>query len=220
MSSQDTPKIQAAIRERTGTRYATRLREEGKLPAVIYGHQQDPVSVSVNAKELKDILHQNAHLIEVVQGSDTQACLVKDVQWDHLGSTIIHVDLTRVDLTDTVTVEIELVFTGEAIGLKEDNTIIEHPTTHIEIECRVSDIPDEITIDVSELNVGDSITVADLKLADGLTCTTNEESVLAVVHEVKEVEEEETEATEGDAEPEVIGREGGDDDNDDEKSDD
>lgn len=214
MSKNATPQIEAAPRQRTGSRYAARVREQGKLPAVIYGHKQDPVSVSLDAKRFNDIIHHHAHLLEVVHDGQTESCLIKAVQWDHLGSSIIHVDLTRVDLNETVTVEIELTFTGDAPGLKEDeNAIVEHPNTSIEIECVVTNIPDEIKVDISGLHVGDTLSVADLTLPEGVTAMTSEETVVAAVRIVEEVPEEDLETgDEEGAEPELIGREGDDED--------
>src|SRR5690554_1476781 len=102
MATKEMPKLKTEARERLGTRYARRLRAEGKLPAVVYGHEQEPVSVTVDAGELQDILHSHAHLVEVDIAGQTGPCLIKDVQWDHLSTTIIHVDLTRVDLSEEV----------------------------------------------------------------------------------------------------------------------
>ena len=123
MVTHDIPTLESQLRERTGSRYAQRARAEGSMPAVIYGHGQDPVHITVNTKAFTDILHHEAHLIDVVIDGKSEHCLVKDVQWDYLGREIIHVDLARVDLKEEVEVEVELQLTGDAIGLKEDGTL-------------------------------------------------------------------------------------------------
>jgi large subunit ribosomal protein L25 len=173
---------------------------------VIYGHGVAPAHVSVNVKELTELMHDNAHLLEVVIGDTTESCLIKEVQWDHLGSHIIHVDLTRVDLSETVQVEVELTFKGEPEALKEPGAIMEHPNTTIEIECRADSIPHELLVDVSNLGVNETITVADLALPEGIACTMHAETVVAVIRIVEELPDEDDVAVEGAAEPEVIGR--------------
>jgi len=153
MSAATQPKIKAEVRERTGTRYAARTREAGKLPAVIYGHKQDPVSIAVDSKAMIQLLHDNAHLIEVEVAGKTEPCLVKDIQWDYLGSTILHVDLARVDLTEEVAVEIEIELVGDAIGLKEVGAMIEQNTSKIQIKCRADAIPEKLTAEIGRAHV-------------------------------------------------------------------
>ncbi|MEX0774964.1 MAG: 50S ribosomal protein L25 [Phycisphaeraceae bacterium] len=206
MATTTIPKIKVHKRERTGSRYAARLREKGQLPAVVYGHGQEPLHVSLDAKEMDHLLHQHTHILEVEADGKTEPCLIKDVQWDHLGSTVVHVDLARVDLSESVTVEVDLVLVGEAPGLKETGAILEHPVAVIEIECLATQIPQNIKVDVSALNAGDVITVADLKLPEGVTTTLDEDTVLATVTIVQEAVEEVIAPAAGGEEPEVIGR--------------
>ena len=206
MPTQQIPRINVEVRDRIGTRYAQRLRRAGRLPAVIYGHKQEPVHVSLDALEVAELLHHNTHLVEAVLADKTEPCLIKQVQWNHLGSQVVHVDLTRVDLSETVTVPVELELVGEAVGLKEAHSIMEHPFSEIEIECRAAEIPEKITLDVSALKVGESLTVADLQLPDGVRCVLDDDVVLATVRVMTaEPQVEEVELAEG-AEPQVIGK--------------
>lgn len=208
MSTATQPRIKADVRDRTGTRYAARVRAQGKLPAVIYGHKQDPVHIAVNASELIELLHHNAHLIEVEVAGKSEPCLVKDIQWDHLGSKIIHVDLARVDLTEEVQVEIEVELTGEAVGLKEIGALLEQSHNTIQVKCRADAIPERLTHDVSELGVGDSLLVSGLTLPAGVTAVSDPDTLIAHLSvtkiEVEEVEEETV--AEGEDQPEVIGK--------------
>lgn len=204
MATHEIPELDAHVRTATGKRPASRLRKEGQLPAVVYGHGKDPVHVAVDSKKLNHLLHEQAHLLTFNIDGNKDSVLIKDVQWDYLGDTIIHADFTRVDLSETVTVEIEIEFVGEAIGLKENGTYIEHPTTSIEVECRADSIPSSVPVDVSELTVGNTITVADVKLGDGVTAASDGDTVLAAIHmAAAEEETDDDDATE--AEPEVIG---------------
>lgn len=206
MATQKIPEVEAEVRDRVGSRLAQRIRKDGRLPAVIYGHKQQPLHVSLDHRHVSDLLHRNTHLIEIVVGSQTpEPCLIKDVQWDHLGSAIVHLDLARVDLAEKVTVSVSLELVGDAVGLKEAHTILQRSVNEITIECRASDIPDKLQADISELNVGDTLTVAQLQLPAGITTTLGPETVVAMVSIVN-VEPEEEEGVTADAiEPEVIG---------------
>lgn len=205
MSTATQPTINAEVRERTGTRYAARIRADKKIPAVIYGHKQDPVHVAVDAKEMIALLHHNAHLIEVSVSGKTEPCLVKDLQWDHLGKNIIHIDLARVDLSEEVEVEIEIELVGDAIGLKEAGAMLDQASSTVTVKCRADAIPESLTHDVSEMGVGDSLLVSGLTLPAGVTAASDPDTLIAHLTIAKAATEEEEEATEGGDEPEVIG---------------
>lgn len=205
MATQQLPKIEGQTRSGLGSRQTAKIRSQGRLPAVVYGHKQDPTHISFDQKEINDLLHQHAHLVEVVVGSKTEPCLIKDVQWDYLGSNILHLDLARVDLTEQVTIEVDLVLTGEPVGLKESGAFLQHGLDQLEISCLASQIPDQIKVDISELGVGGQITVADLKLPAGVTATSDGETLVAAIQIVAE-EVEPIEGEAGEAEPEVIGK--------------
>lgn len=206
MAKREIPKIKVQSRERLGSRYAARLRGTGQLPAVIYGHEQTPAHVSVDAMEIKQLLHKNTHLVEAVLDSKAEPCLIKDVQWNHLGSEIVHLDLTRVDLTERVKVDVRIQLTGEAIGLKEAGAILEQPVTEIEVECLATEIPDAIKADVSHLKVDEALLAGQLKLPEGVTTTLDPETIVAAIHVVAEEVIEPTAPAEGATEPEVIGK--------------
>ncbi len=206
MSTSTQPRIQAEVRDRTGKRYAARVRAEGKLPGVIYGHKQDPVHVAVDSKELVDLLHHNAQLIEVEVAGKADPCLVKDIQWDYLGKQIIHVDLTRVDLSEEVEVEVQIELIGEAVGLKEVGTLLDLNSNTVLVKCRADAIPEKITHDVSEMGIGDSLLVSGLSLPAGVTAASDADMLIAHLSVTKIAEEEEETVDEGTTdEPEVIG---------------
>ena len=200
------PFIDVQPRDRLGSRDSARLRNAGRLPAVMYGHKKQPLHVTMDRKQFHDLLHNQVHLLEVIAESDRQPCLIKEVQWNHLGSQIIHVDLTRVDLTERVTVSVELQLTGEAEGLKEAGAILEHPLNQLEIECQAANIPSSITADITELGVGASMTIAQIQMPEGVTAMGDPSTVIASISVLaEEADDEETpEAAEG--EPEVIGK--------------
>lgn len=209
MASSKIPSIQVQKRDKLGSRYAARLRQGGRLPAVIYGHGQEPLHVSLDRKELVDLLHTRARLLEAQVDTQKQPVLVKEVQWDHLGTDLIHLDLTRVDLTEKVTVKVPLQFAGDAEGLKEEGAILERPVTELEVECVVTEIPDQIKVDVSALKVGDALTVKDIKLPEGVVSKLDPETVVATISIVQEEVVEVVPTAEGAAEPEIIGKKAG-----------
>ena len=200
------PEIEVESRDQMGSRPSMRLRAAGRLPAVIYGHKQDPVHVTMDQKQFTDLLHRQTHLLEVSMGSSSESCLIKDVQWNHLGSEILHVDLTRVDLTERVTVNVQLELAGEAVGLKETGAILEHPLSEIEIGCEAANIPASIRVDVSGLEVAGSIYVRDIEFPEGVVPETDPDTVIASIRVLAEEAEEEPIAETTEGEPEVIGR--------------
>ncbi len=206
MATQQIPRLEAELRERHGTRYSRRLRKTGQLPAVVYGHKQDPAHVAVNGEAVTDLLHRHAHLVEVAVNGQAEPCLIKDVQWDHLGSTIVHVDFARVDLTEKVEVEVEVVLFGDAKGLKEAHTFLDQQLKALEVRCLATDIPEVIRVDVSDLAAGESLTVSDLQLPQGVEAVSPPEAVVASIHLAAAAEPEvETLPAEGAAaEPEVL----------------
>ena len=195
--SHERPTLKAENRDRIGSRYARRLRTAGKLPAVVYGHGQDPAHVAVDHDELIHALHTGAHLIELAAGSANEVCLIKDVQYDYLGTDIIHVDLTRVD---------PIVVHGEddSPGLKAAGAFLSQHMVDIEVICRADSIPDEITVDISALDVDGSVSVADLTLPTGVKVETDADSLVLAIEIAKEEEEEGTTEGADGAEPEVL----------------
>lgn len=201
-----TPQLAASKRERLGTRYSRRLRRDGRLPAVVYGHQQEPLHITLDAHEFVDHLHTGAHLLEVRTDGQAETCLIKDVQYDHLGDTIIHVDLARIDLNEEVTVSVPLTLRGKdrSPGAKAPNSIVEQPIVDLEVRCLAVNIPDNIDVDISAMNLDDVIMVKDLKLPEGVTATEDPEAVVVSIQETKESVEEAIAPEAAGAEPEVL----------------
>jgi len=201
------PKIDGQVRDKLGSRYAARLRQDGRLPGVLYGHGQDPVHVSFDAHELDHVLHAHSQILEVKVDGKADACLIKDIQWDHLGREVVHVDLTRVDLSEKVTVEVEIELKGEPKDLEKPGAIMDTPTAMLEVECRADSIPEMLYLDVAEMQIGDSKAASEVPLPEGVELVTDPETVVAHISFVEEEEIEVPDTGTGDEEPEVIGRE-------------
>ena len=206
--SNETPQVKIELREKLGTRYAQRLRKNGRLPASIYGAGSDPVSVSVDEKEIITHLRHGSHVMELDNGDGSPATvLVKDLQFGYLGDNLIHIDFARVILTQVVKVNAKLEIIGQPTQSSEIGAMLEIIRPEIEIECMVKDIPGSILVDLS--TVEEVFTVGDLELPDGVKVMLDEARHIAHISFVKEevVEEPvEVETVEGEeSAPEVIG---------------
>jgi large subunit ribosomal protein L25 len=208
MSEATTVSINGKTRAALGKKGNKRARAEGWLPGIIYGHKQDPLAVLLPAKELTQALRHGAHLLTVNFDGGSEQVFVKDVQFDAMGSELLHVDLTRVDLNERVTATVPIVLRGTPKGAAEGG-VLEQILTEIDIECVVTQIPESLRVSVADLGIGDALHVSDLPLAEGMEPTVEAETAIAVVRELGEEPEEEGAAAEAEAgpmEPEVIGR--------------
>lgn len=199
--------ITAEPRDRTGSRYARRVREAGRLPAIVYGHKQTPEAVSLDAKETVRSITEGHKLFRITLPAGEDTVILKDIQFDHLGRDVLHIDLERVNLGERVQTTIAIKFKGESPGLKAAGAVFLHPTTEIEVECMVGNLEDAIIVDVSELGVNESIHASDIELPHQYELLTDPDAVLAAVMIQEEYEEETDEAAAADAEmaePEVI----------------
>lgn len=207
----DTVTLKAKIRQEAGSKAAARLRQQGQLPAIVYGHKKEPVSIMLGAHDFVEALHHGHRIFEVDINGSKDTLLVKDLQYDHLGKSVIHADLVRVNLSERVKVEVAIELRGTARGTHEGG-IVEDVMSHIEIECKVSDIPEVLAVNIKELGMGQAIHAGQIELPPDTKLVTDPDAVVAVCHEprvavVEEVPEGE-EVTEGaeeaPTEPEVI----------------
>jgi len=201
--------IKAQVRAPGGTRAAKRVRREGRIPAIVYGHKEMPVAVSLPERELLAALACGAHLVSLdIDGSANQ-CLIKEVQYDYLGDTPIHVDLTRVSLDERVKVTIPIELRGTPAGVS-DGGVLDQMLANLEVECVVTDIPESIRVRINELALNQTLHVGELDLPEGVTSLLPESEAVCTVRALgEEPEPEEAEAEKGPAEPEVIAREKG-----------
>lgn len=195
--------LKAEIRERTGSKDAVRLRRAGRIPVIVYGHKKEPVAISVNEHAFVEGLHQGNRLMDVQIGSKKEKTIVKDVQYDHLGKDIVHADLMRVDVREMVKVGVPIELKGTAKGTHEGGIIEEH-VDHLEIECRVTDIPESIVVSVKEIGVGDALHAGDIELGKGIKLVSSPDTLLATCHLVAAAKTTEELEEEAPVAPEVI----------------
>lgn len=205
-------KITAEVRESSGKGVARKLRQAGRIPAVLYGQGHDGVSLSLDSYELNQLLSSTGartSILELeVKGSDRsgrQNVLIKEVQKHPYKDHILHMDLLEVAMDELITVMVPIELLGTAKGVKIDGGILEMKRRELEIECLPNVIPDSLEIDVSELEIGDNIHVEDIKVPKGVTIPHETNfTLLTVVAPAVEVEPEE-ELEEGEEGEEVEG---------------
>ena len=199
----ETAQLTAKVRGELGSRKNKRLRDAGFIPGVIYGHKEDVVPVTLPKVELVRYLNHGAHLFALAMDGKNENVLVKDVQYDHLGIEVLHVDFARVDLHERVTVTVPLVLKGEPKGEAEGG-VLQQIVADLEIECLVTQIPTDIRYNVSEMGLNSVLHIKELQLPPGVRALQDEDLIVATVREI--AEEAPAEVAEGAAEPEVIGK--------------
>lgn len=198
-----TEQLHVEMRDTRGKRGARHMRASGRIPAVLYGHQEDTLSLSLSKEELQSAVRHHAHMVEL-KGAVSESAMLKEIQWDAFGIDILHVDLTRVDANEMVTVELEVILRGEAPGTHHGG-VVDQQTRVLEIECLAKAIPESLTCSINDLEVDGSITADTIELPPGSKLVTPADTVIVACVIPTEVEEEET-AEPGSVEPEVIGR--------------
>jgi len=199
--------IQMSVKQRAerGSRAAKRLRDTGLVPGVIYGHGEDVLPVTLPRREVSIHLNKGAHVFELQVDGKQERVLVKDVQFDHLGSEVIHVDFARVSFDERVTVTVPLELKGEPKGAEEGG-VLTQVIAALEVECLVLEIPEAICHNVADMALNDVLAIKDIKLPPGVKAMQDGELIVATVKEVLEIAPAEVVEAEGAAEPEVIGR--------------
>jgi large subunit ribosomal protein L25 len=211
-----TVSLSANSREGKGKGAARSLRSQGQVPAVIYGHGRDPQALALNARDLDKMLgHIQAEstVIEVTVGGQTAKTLIREIQRHPIKRQILHVDFQALVAGEKVTVSIPIVLQGIPEGVRLEGGVLDQTLREIEIEVDPSNIPDHVEYDVTNMVIGDSVHISDLKVPEGVEVLDDPETSVAVLAAPRAVIEETpavAEAVEGEpgavAEPEVIGR--------------
>ena len=201
--------IKVETRTKTGKGVARKIRKNGQIPGVVYGRGNEPKSIKVNPQDIEDILFSNAiiDLSFADEDSGEKTVIIKDFQRDVIKKNLLHVDFQFISMDEKITVSVSLSLEGTAAGVHEGG-VLQQLIRNIEINALPAEIPSEITLDISELEMGDSLAVSDLELPDGIDLVTDaDEVIVTVVTPTELIEEEEEEEEEEFLEPEVIGEE-------------
>jgi large subunit ribosomal protein L25 len=206
--------LSAQSRKETGKGAARTLRRQALIPAVFYGPEVDPVHLSLNYRDLEKLIRTGAGenviidlAIETGESTLSHRAMLKEIQLDPVKRTILHVDLYEISMDKKIQVEVPITLTGTARGLSEGG-ILQQVSRTVEISCLPDNIPDAFELEVTDLDIGDSLHVSDLKIPEGIEILEEEELTVAtvipptkveeIVPEVPE-EEEEREEVEGEA---------------------
>jgi len=202
--------LEATTREKTGTAVCRRMRRNGMIPGVLYGHGRKD-NIALNLHDFNMFLqrmHSEHAVMKCALDGDPLDVLVKDVQRDRVSHDIEHVDLLVIDLDETVTITVPVEVHGEADRVRNYGGVLELIRRELEVECKARDIPDAIHIDVTQLKIHDVIQIKDVARIADTEFTEDPESIVLTVaaptihEEVAPAEEVEAEGLE---EPEVIG---------------
>ena len=204
--------LRAAARTESGTRPARRLRREGFVPAVVYGRGTDTVPVKVDARDLYGVLHTeagaNAILSLEVEGGGTILTVAREIQRHPVRGEINHLDFIKVSLDEAIEAEVGIEYVGEPLVVREDGALVETIEVSVVIEALPTEIPSSIELNIEAMTIGDTLTIADLPVIDGVTYVDDPERPLVSVL-LPRIEEEpeplegldlEGELVEGDAE--------------------
>lgn len=195
--------LSATLRSDTGKGVARKLRQNGEIPAVIYGHGREPQSLTINAREFDRLIKSvsaGSTVIELDLAGTPARSLIREIQRHPFKKQVMHVDFQEVVAGETITLKCPIVYIGTPIGVRVDAGILDQIMHELTIEALPSNIPDHINIDISELHVGKSLHVSDIVLPAGVKVMDDAGTTVAIVQPAKAA----AEPVAAVAEPEVI----------------
>ena len=211
-------KLQATKRDDLSRSNTRKLRQDGFIPAVVYGKEEEAQTISVDNIELLKTVRdegRNAIISLDIENGTPVDVMLHEYQTDPVRGDVIHVDFYVIDMSAEMDVEVALRLEGEAIGAK-DGGILQQPAYELQVRAKPNNIPEEIVVDISELEIGDSLSIADLPKSDDYEFIEDAETTIAVVLPPEAEEEETTEEVDLSAEPELVGAEDDEDEEDEE----
>jgi large subunit ribosomal protein L25 len=192
-------------RDGRGSRAAEKLRKTGLIPAVVYGHKEATVPVSLSGEEVHTVLRHKVQIVDLKMDGGLQKAQIREVQWDHLGKEVLHVDLKRVSVDERIEISVPLELRGVAPGVTGGG-VLDQPIHSLRIECLAIAVPESIRVNISELQQGAAIHVRELQLPEGVKALDDPDAVVVQVT-IPQAEPEPAAAPLAEqAEPEIIGR--------------
>ena len=173
----------AALREESGTRPSRRLRTTGRIPAVLYGHGGDPISISIDGKELRTALTSQtggAVVLDLHLGTDKHLVIAREMQRHRVRHTVTHIDFQIVSRDEVVPADIPIHLVGEALNVSRNNGTVEHALLTLHVRAKAADIPQSIEVDISELELGGTIRVSDLDIPATVTIDIDPETSVVI----------------------------------------
>lgn len=212
----ESTKIVAETRETKGTSASRGMRRDGMLPGIVYSSDTKSTCIQLNRHDFEVMLHhhKSEHLIMdlVVDGKEPLKVLLKEVQHHPVSGDVLHADFMEISMTEKMIVPIRVVLTGEPVGVVQQGGILEQMLREIEVECLPSDLVEQVELDVSGLEIGDSLLVKDVSVGSKIDVLTSGDvavaSVMAPRVEEEPEEGEDAEGGEGEEAAEGEGKEG------------
>ncbi|MCK4264552.1 MAG: 50S ribosomal protein L25, partial [Candidatus Aminicenantes bacterium] len=193
-------KIKSEIRNVFGKNASRRIRQEGMIPAILYGADTVSIPLTLNKKDVFAILKAETGentIFKISFNSETRNTMIKELQKDPVTDEILHADLIQIVMDNVISVSVPIVLVGEAVGVKAEGGFVDFVTREVEIECLPKNIPEQLEIDISSLHLHQSLKVEDLSSPGEITLVTDPNTVVVLIHaptkeefEVEEIEEE------------------------------
>jgi large subunit ribosomal protein L25 len=198
-------KVSGKPRMTLGTTACRRLRTQGRVPAVVYGHKQNPAQIVLEGEQIGSIVRSGARVVQLEVDGKTEQALIKDVQWDTFSSHLMHIDFLRVDKDERIKIEIPLQLRGTSPGVVSGG-VLEMPHHTVMVECLAVDVPDFIIVRIGSLQIGGAVHVSELTdVPPGVTILTPPDTLLVHVVVPKVAPEPVAEAAaEAAAQPELV----------------
>jgi len=183
-------KIDINKRDNTGKKAIKQLRKDGNIPGVYYSpSSKESTPIIITKNEYYEAIKSGMRIFNITVGGKKQTVLFKSVQYHPVTEKVLHIDLYGIRMDKPVNIKIIVQLTGNPIGVMEEGGVLNQASNEIEIQCLPIDIPEYVEMDISDLKLGDSISVGSIKLDEKITLVTPEDTVLAsVTHAMKEVE--------------------------------
>jgi large subunit ribosomal protein L25 len=199
--------LQGETRSEQGTKSARRVRRGGRLPAILYGHKEASISLSVSSEAFDQVLRAGARMVDLTVNQATTKALIKGVQMDPLGDRVLHVDFVRIAMDETIRLQVPLEVHGTPAGAKEGGvlSVLLHQVT---VECLPGNIPASIRVRVDDLKINDALHLGAVSMPEGVKAVEGPETLVAMVYPPAAEEAAPTPAEEAAAptSPEVISR--------------
>ncbi|MEN8152886.1 MAG: 50S ribosomal protein L25 [Acidobacteriota bacterium] len=202
--------VKAESRKEVGKQIAKKLRKDGMIPAIIYGEKKESIPIALSMNDIKAILKSKMGentILRIHRDKIKVDAMLKEIQYDYLSTNIIHADFIRIDLEKKIIVNVPIILTGEPVGVRLEEGILDFVNREIEVKCLPSRIPNNIEVDVTDLHTGNSLKVEILEFEEEIELITDPKRVICAVNikgaAEEEVVEEEEEGIEGEEEAET-----------------
>jgi len=176
----DIPVLHGEKRDVKGTLKARKMRRAGKVPAVLYGHKEKNILLTLDPADLSDAVRAGAHMVQIDTGDAKESALIREIQHDVLHKEILHVDLFRVSMNEEIVVAVPVELRGTPAGVAA-GAVLEHEMREVQVRCLASNVPDLITVNIRDMEIGEHIRVSDLKMPEGVTPEHDLENVVATL---------------------------------------